>query len=165
MAATVRMAALACLAGAALSACGDGTDGTAAQERSAGQILDDANDTMSALESVTVDVTSGEGFSMRATTDLDSRCTSSVTWGTGARLEQIRIGDTDYVRPNRTYLERWKGWGASGKDDQQRWIKVPADQAEPGDGWSPAPGSSPRSARRPRARRPRSTAPRRSPWW
>ncbi|MEU0070397.1 hypothetical protein ABZ027_12760 [Streptomyces sp. NPDC006332] len=134
--ATLRVAALVCLMGAAVAGCGDGSG---AEERSAQQILDDANDTMSALKSVTVDMTSGPRFSMRVTTDLKSRCTSRVTWGNGARLEQIRIGGTDYVRPNRAYLERWKDSAVSGRDDQKRWIKVPADRAVPGDGLSECP--------------------------
>jgi len=136
MVVTVRVAALVCLVGAAVAGC---ADGGGARERSAAQMLDDANDTMSSLKSVTVDMTSGAGFSMRVTTDLRSRCTSKVAWKNGARLEQIRIGETDYVRPNRTYLERWKGSAVSGKDDQERWIKVPAGRAEPGDGLSACP--------------------------
>ncbi|ELS53609.1 putative lipoprotein (Precursor) [Streptomyces viridochromogenes Tue57] len=100
-------------------------------------MLDDANDAMRELRSVTVVAdtvrTDGDGFSSRFTTDLRSRCTSKVTWKeTGATLEQIRIGETDYVRPNRAYVEQWSGKAMN--RPQNTWLKTPA--SEPGDGLS-----------------------------
>ncbi|MFG2024141.1 hypothetical protein [Streptomyces sp. NPDC048825] len=106
------------------------SDGATAEEPSAKQMLDDANDTMNALKSVTVDsktttVATGGGFSSRLTTDLKGMCRSSRTWTNGARLEQIRIGDTDYVRPNRAYL-KMAGKNGNSTGEQKRWVKSPA---------------------------------------
>jgi hypothetical protein len=122
-------AALGCLVvGAAVGGCS--TDGATAEAPSAKQMLDDANDTMKALKSVTVNakittVATGEGFSSRETTDLKGTCRFSQTWTNGARLEQIRIGDVDYVRPNRAYLEQ-AGKDVTLKGEQRRWVKSPA---------------------------------------
>lgn len=114
-----------------------GCAGTAGEEPSAGQMLKNANDTMSALKSVTVDsVTSrsgGDGSSSRLTTDLKSRCAFKATWVTGASLEQIRIDGTDYVRPNRAYIES-SGRSMAGVKEQTRWIKTPSSESTPGDG-------------------------------
>ncbi|MEW2574802.1 hypothetical protein [Streptomyces syringium] len=131
------MAALACLVvGAAVAGCTEGA-GTA-KEPSAERMLDDANDTMNALTSVTIDGkttrAAGGGYSSHQTTDLKGRCASRTTWATGAALEQVRIGATDYVRPNRAYLKQWSGRSMAGSKDQSRWAEVPADEAEPGDG-------------------------------
>ncbi|MDX3454417.1 hypothetical protein PV396_21130 [Streptomyces sp. ME02-8801-2C] len=133
------MAGLACLlVGATTTGCSgsDPTDMLTAQ-----QMLDDANDTMSGLKSVTIEgVTTkaknkGGDISSRLTTDLDSRCTSKVTWeAKGAVLEQIRVGETDYVRPNREYIEGWSGKAMDGAQDT--WIKTAASNAQPGDGLS-----------------------------
>lgn len=118
-------------------------DGTAAEELSAEQMLDQANDTMNALKSVTIDedtiVTAGGGYSGHLTTDRKDRCASRTTWTEGAALEQIRIGGTDYVRPNRAYLKRWSGKETTGAKDQKRWIKTPASEARPGDGLAECP--------------------------
>lgn len=136
---TAVRAVLACLlTGAALAGCSDGTT-SASEELSAEEMLDDANDTMGALRSVTVDATttssSSGAISSRFTTDLKSRCTSKVTWtATGASLEQIRIGETDYVRPNRAYLNEWSSRSVT--TGQNTWIKTPASKAQPGDGLS-----------------------------
>jgi hypothetical protein len=113
---------------------------SSSDESSAEQLLDDANDTMKALTSVTVDaktttVATGKGFSSRLTTDLKGTCRSSRAWTNGARLEQIRIGDADYVRPNRAYLEM-AGKDVTGKGEQERWVKSPAGEAPEADGLS-----------------------------
>ncbi|MDQ0930430.1 LolA family protein [Streptomyces turgidiscabies] len=133
------IAGLVCLlVGATASACSgsDTTDRPTAQ-----QLLDDANDTMNGLKSVTVEAhttrvkSKGGDISSRLTTDLDSRCTSKVTWeANGAVLEQIRMGDTDYVRPNRAYIEEWSGKRMHAA--QNTWIKTAASNAKPGDGLS-----------------------------
>ncbi|MFB8026348.1 MULTISPECIES: hypothetical protein [unclassified Streptomyces] len=108
------------------------------QERafSADELLDDAHEAMGTLKTVTVAAsttgTAGGSFSSRLTTDLKGRCTNKITWTAGGSLEQIRIDRTDYVRPDRVYLQRWSGHKAT--EDQHRWIKTSADQAEPGDG-------------------------------
>lgn len=131
--ATVTTTALACfLAGAALTGCGAGGTG---EEKSAGDILDEANATMRQLSSVTVAITnrtkSGGSVTNRLETDLDSRCRSRTTWSGGGTLEQIRIGETDYVRPDRAYLQKWKNYpGATG--EQRLWVKTPVDPAARG---------------------------------
>ncbi|MEU5894031.1 hypothetical protein ABZ835_45700 [Streptomyces sp. NPDC047461] len=133
---TAAAAALTCLlTGSALSGCAEGDDPQ--KEVSAQQLLDDANAAMRKLKSVTSSAvttrTDGNGFSSRLTTDLDSTCTFKMTWeNTGAALEQIRIGDTDYVRPNRAYIENWSGKRMAGSQD--RWIKTPTSEARRGDG-------------------------------
>ncbi|MER6181685.1 hypothetical protein [Streptomyces sp. NPDC001652] len=139
---TAAAAALTCLlTGSALSGCAKGDDPP--KEVSAQELLDDANKAMGKLKSVTIeaDTTKADGssgFSSRLTTDLDSTCTSKVTWdATGAVLEQIRIAETDYVRPNRAYIENWSGKPMAGA--QNIWIKTPASSAQPGDGLSACP--------------------------
>jgi hypothetical protein len=132
---TVVTAVLACLVvGAAVAGC---ADGTTAEELSAERMLDNANGTMDALKSVTIDtdatVTGGDGYSSHLTTDLRGRCAYKTTSVTGASLEQIRIDGTDYVRPNRAYLEE-SGRDMAGTQDQNRWIKTPSSEAEAGDG-------------------------------
>ncbi|WP_329120666.1 hypothetical protein [Streptomyces sp. NBC_01465] len=127
---TAATAALACLlVGAAATGC---TDGSSAEKRSADRMLDDANGAMRTLKSVTIDAT-GNGTSSRLTTDLKGRCAFRTTAAKGAVLEQIRIGKTDYVRPNRAYLEAWRHQPA-GATEQKRWIKTPSSNSEPGDG-------------------------------
>lgn len=119
--------------GAVLTGCSGG-GGTA--EKSARELLDEANDTMSALRSVTVDMsnTAGSGtVTTRLRTDLKERCTARTTWARNGSLEQIRIGETDYVRPDETYLENWSGKSVADVRPKQ-WAKVPADEAQPGDG-------------------------------
>ncbi|MFE4452473.1 hypothetical protein [Streptomyces sp. NPDC056796] len=122
--------------GAALTGCAGGNG--QGKEPSAGDLLDEAHRTMNALRTVTIasSTTSaaGSGHSSRQTTDLEGRCTNKITWTDGGSLEQIRIGDTDYVRPDRAYLERWSGRRTAGAEDQDRWIKAPAGNAKPGDG-------------------------------
>ncbi|WP_257581591.1 hypothetical protein [Streptomyces sp. TLI_146] len=121
--------------GASLAGC---SGGTAAEDRSAGQMLDEANATMKALTSVTIDVdttvTAGEGYSSHMVTDLKDRCISRATWATGAGLEQIRINGADYVRPNRAYLHRWSGRFPVSGQKQNRWIKASSAAARAGDG-------------------------------
>jgi hypothetical protein len=134
---TVAAAALACLVvGTTVAGC---SDGTTAEELSAEQMLDNANDAMKALKSVTIDsdvtATAGADFSNRLTTDLKGRCANKRAWDTGAVLEQIRIGEADYVRPNRTYLER-AGKDVAGTKEQKRWVKTLVDEADVESGLS-----------------------------
>ncbi len=129
--ATVTTTAL-CLLAAALAGCGAGGTG---EDRTAGDILDEANATMRKLSSVTVDITnrttSGGTVTSHLVTDLDGRCRSRTTWSGGGVLEQIRLGTTDYVRPNRAYLQKWKKKpGVTG--EQRLWVKTPVDPASPG---------------------------------
>ncbi|WP_030938114.1 LolA family protein [Streptomyces sp. NRRL S-646] len=115
------------LTGTAVSACGT------ADERSADEILDDANDTMRGLKSVRIDMTTeatkGGTVTTRFATDLDDRCRSKVIWSEGGTLEQIRIGTTDYVRPDRKYLQKWNG-DTSVRGDQKLWLKSPVDESK-----------------------------------
>ncbi|MFF1460390.1 hypothetical protein [Streptomyces sp. NPDC058330] len=119
------------------------TDGGAEKERTADQVLEEAHETMNALKTVTIDAsttpTAGDGFSSRQTTDLKGTCANKVTWAAGGSLEQVRIGETDYVRPDRAYLERWSGnkatgAEAAGAEDQDRWIRTRVGDAGPGQG-------------------------------
>ena len=129
---------VACLvAGGVLTGCAGGGGGS--EERTAQELLDEANATMSDLKSVTIEATTikpkGDTFTTRLTTDLDGRCTSKVTWGEkGAALEQIRIDTTDYVRPNRAYLEEWSGKAVDRAQDT--WFRAPVSDAQPDSGLS-----------------------------
>ncbi|MEV0092250.1 hypothetical protein [Streptomyces sp. NPDC050738] len=132
-------AALTCLlVGAAATGC---TDGGTTEKRSADQMLDDANGAMRALKSVTVDRV-GNGTTSRLTTDLKNSCAFKTTSAKGAVLEQIRIDDTDYVRPNRAYVEAWNRRRADATHQtfptdaarQKRWIKTPSSESRPSDG-------------------------------
>ncbi|GAA5215527.1 hypothetical protein [Streptomyces thinghirensis] len=134
---TTASAVLSCLlAGTLVAGCGGGGSGG---NRSADAMLEDANAAMRALKSVRVDSTStaaqGGTVTIRLVTDLDSRCTARTALSEGGRLDQIRIGETDYVRPDRAYLRKWKG-GTSVTGEQKLWIKKPVDAAQPGDGLS-----------------------------
>ncbi|MFC8869197.1 hypothetical protein ACFUAC_16285 [Streptomyces sp. NPDC057148] len=133
---TAATAVLSCLlAGDLTAGCGAGDAG---ETKSADELLEDANATMRALESVRIDSTStaakGGTVTSRLVTDLESRCSGRTAFSEGGSLEQIRMGETDYVRPDRAYLEKWKPGGVTG--EQRMWIKVPADSAQPGDGLS-----------------------------
>uniref|UniRef100_UPI0031DF68AC hypothetical protein n=1 Tax=Streptomyces hawaiiensis TaxID=67305 RepID=UPI0031DF68AC len=130
--ATLTTTALCLLAGPALAGCGAGGSG---EDGSAGEILDEANARMRKLDTVTVDITnrttSGGTVTSHLVTDLDSRCRSRTTWSGGGALEQIRLGKTDYVRPNRAYLQKWKNNpGITG--EQKLWVKTPVDPASRG---------------------------------
>ncbi|MFD5233803.1 hypothetical protein ACFWJ5_35800 [Streptomyces qaidamensis] len=132
--ATVTATALCLPAGTALAGCGAGGTG---EDRSAGDILDEANATMRKLNSVTVDITnrtaSGGTVTSHLVTDLDGRSRSRTTWSGGGVLEQIRLGTTDYVRPNRAYLQkRKKKPGVAG--ERRLWVKTLVDPASSGDG-------------------------------
>ncbi|WP_039931719.1 hypothetical protein [Streptomyces viridochromogenes] len=128
---TVSTALVCLLAGTALTGCGGDSE-----EKSAGALLDEANATMRKLGSVTVDITNRTtrgSVTSHLVTDLGSRCRSRTTWSAGGTLEQIRLGGTDYVRPNRAYLQKWKKYpGVTG--EQRLWVKTPVDQAGSGDG-------------------------------
>lgn len=121
------------LLGTAVTGC---TSEGPGEEISAAELLDEAHETMGALRTVTIEAsttgTAGSSFSSRQTTDLKGRCTNKISWTNGGSLEQIRIGDTDYVRPDGVYLERWSGHEAV--KDQNRWIRTPVTDAQPGDG-------------------------------
>ncbi|MEU2750543.1 hypothetical protein ABZ613_30530 [Streptomyces collinus] len=130
--ATVTTTALCLLASTALAGCGVGGTG---EDRSAGDLLDEANATMRKLSSVTVDITnrttSGGTVTSHLVTDLDGRCRSRTTWSGGGVLEQIRLGTTDYVRPDRAYLQKWKKKpGVTG--EQKLWARTPVDPDSPG---------------------------------
>ncbi|MFF4802852.1 outer membrane lipoprotein carrier protein LolA [Streptomyces sp. NPDC001351] len=93
----VTLALMCLVTGTAVSGCG------ASGERSADAILDDANETMRGLKSVRIDSTS------EATK--------------GGTFEQIRIGTTDYVRPDRKYLHKWNG-DKNAPSGQGLWVKA-----------------------------------------
>ncbi|SBV01903.1 hypothetical protein YW3DRAFT_06643 [Streptomyces sp. MnatMP-M77] len=131
---TAGTAVLACLVmGVALTGC---SDGGASQEPSAAQLLDDANAAMSDLTSVTIEtatrVTGGEDRSSHLVTDLKATCAYRTVTASGARLDQIRIGGSDYVRPNRTHMEE-SGRKVAGKGEQELWVKALSSASRPGD--------------------------------
>ncbi|MEU5755747.1 hypothetical protein [Streptomyces sp. NPDC047829] len=131
---TTTTAVLTCvLAGVLVAGCG--SDGGS---RSADEMLEDANAAMRALESVRIDSTStaakGGTVTVRLVTDLESRCTAKATFSQGGSLEQIRVDGTDYVRPDRAYLESRRPGGVTG--EQKLWVRTSADAARPGDGLS-----------------------------
>ncbi|MFE2051069.1 hypothetical protein ACFXAS_21530 [Streptomyces sp. NPDC059459] len=131
---TTTTAVLTCvLAGVLVAGCGSGGG-----SRSADEMLEDANAAMRALESVRIDSTStaakGGTVTVRLATDLKSRCTAKATFSQGGSLEQIRVGGTDYVRPDRAYLESRRPGGVTG--EQKLWVRTSAEAAQPGDGLS-----------------------------
>ncbi|MFG3283398.1 hypothetical protein [Streptomyces sp. NPDC048111] len=115
-----------------MTGCGDSP--TAPADRPAKQLLDDANEAMGALGSVTIDsteVSASGSNSSHSTTDRKSRCANKTTHAHGGgTLEQIRIDETDYVRPDAAYLRKA---GFDAREAQNRWIKTPASKAQPGD--------------------------------
>ncbi|NUQ95633.1 MAG: hypothetical protein HOY79_03415 [Streptomyces sp.] len=119
--------AMTCVLAAAVSGCG------AADERSADAILNDANNTMRVLKSVRVDMTTeatkGGTVTTRFATDLHDRCRAKTIWSEGGTFEQIRIGKTDYVRPDRKYLQKWKG-DKNVPSGQRLWVKARVDESE-----------------------------------
>jgi hypothetical protein len=103
-----------------------GTAGTA-DTRSADQLLDEADRTMKALTSVTVvtEVTMGrDRYFSSLTTDLKSRCRQKTTASMGSEMEQIRIGETDYIHGNDVYFENW-GRETVPAMRQKPWLKSP----------------------------------------
>lgn len=134
---TAATAVLACLVtGVALTGC---TDGGTSEEPSATQLLDDANAAMSDLKSVTIEtatkVTGGEDRSSHLVTDLKATCAYRTASASGARLDQIRIDGSDYVRPNRTHMEE-SGRKVAGKGEQRLWIKDHSSESNPDAGLS-----------------------------
>ncbi|MFC9946219.1 hypothetical protein [Streptomyces pratensis] len=131
-------AVTAVLAGLLLGTAVTGCTGGGQEELSADELLDEAHRTMGGLKTVTISASTtsatGSSHSSRQTTDLKGRCTNKITWSDGGSLEQVRIDGTDYVRPNRVYLERWSGRESVDAKDQNLWIRTSADNAKPGDG-------------------------------
>lgn len=124
------------LAGTALVGCGGGDDGTS--QKSAADLLDEANARMAKLSSVTIKITNTVGddhVTWQMTTDLKNRCQVKNTFSRSGTLEQIRIGETDYVRPDKAYLETWSG-NDLGTARPGKWAKVPVAESKPGGGLS-----------------------------
>lgn len=135
---TVVAVTAACLMrGVTVTSC---SGGAATDGRSAEQSLEDAYKTMKSLTSVTVEAettrTDGERFTSVLATDLKSTCTFRSSSESGAALEQIRIKETDYIRPNRAYLDQWAGREMPSAAGQDRWIKKSSSESVPGDGLS-----------------------------
>ncbi|MEU0301297.1 hypothetical protein ABZ252_17775 [Streptomyces sp. NPDC006175] len=124
------------LTGAALAGCGG--DGDEAAQKPADAVLDEANARMGELKSLTIKITNKVGddtVTWRMTTDLKSRCQVKNTYSRSGTLEQIRIGETDYVRPDKAYLETWSGNDLD-TAGPGKWAKVPVAEAKPGGGLS-----------------------------
>ncbi|MFI6118311.1 hypothetical protein ACIBCU_00370 [Streptomyces sp. NPDC051064] len=124
------------MSGLALTGCGGGDGGVA--QKSAADLLDEANARMEKLSSLTIKITNTVGddhVTWEMTTDLKSRCKVRNTYSRSGTLEQIRIGETDYVRPDTKYLEAWSG-NQLGAARPNVWAKVPVARSKPGDGLS-----------------------------
>ncbi|MFD5556156.1 hypothetical protein ACFWIA_20235 [Streptomyces sp. NPDC127068] len=127
--------ALSCLLlGTALAGCTDSAPKKQEEERSARQLLDEANETMAALDSVTVTMDTamadGTRVSGQVTTDLKRRCTGRTDFGAGKQLDEIRIDDTGYFRPNRAYLKEWaEERGLADVAGRKPWVKAVSDGA------------------------------------
>ncbi|MFI1016049.1 hypothetical protein [Streptomyces sp. NPDC020965] len=97
-------------------------------------MLGEANKTMKSLQAVTITgrVTMEEDRwgSTRMRTDLKGTCSFTSAGSTGEKLEQIRIGDTDYIRPNLKHMQL-SGMVTKGLKDQKNWAKTTVDPATP----------------------------------
>ncbi|MGW6732847.1 hypothetical protein [Streptomyces sp. NPDC055013] len=105
--------------------------GDTADPRSAEELVGDATRTMKGLSSVAMvtDITTKlNEYSSRWTTDLKSRCTLKATTSSGSEMEQIRIGETDYIHPNDVYLEMWGRETVPAMRDKP-WLKSPVSAA------------------------------------
>ncbi|MEU5451917.1 hypothetical protein [Streptomyces californicus] len=102
------------------------------QEQSAGQMLAQANKTMKSLQAVTitgrVTMEDGRWGATRLRTDLKGTCSFTSAGSTGEKLEQIRIGDTDYIRPNLKHMQL-SGMDTKGRKDQKNWGRTTVDPA------------------------------------
>ncbi|MBB6439797.1 hypothetical protein [Streptomyces candidus] len=102
------------------------------QERSAGQMLAEANKAMKSLQAVTITgrVTTEDGRwgSTRMRTDLKGTCSFTSAGSAGEKLEQIRIGNTDYIRPNLKHMQL-SGMETKGRKDQKNWGRTTVDPA------------------------------------
>jgi hypothetical protein len=109
---------------------------SASNTRSAKELLNEANRTMKALTSVTVVKSAGsssaQSMSGRLVTDLKRRCTFKAAWSSGARLEQVRIGETDYIRGNDVYFVLW-GRETVPAMRKKSWLKSPVSAAKGAD--------------------------------
>jgi hypothetical protein len=97
-------------------------------------MLVEANKAMKSLHAVTITGRSamedGRWSSTRMRTDLKGTCSFTSAASTGEKLEQIRIGDTDYVRPNLKHMQL-SGMDTKGRKEQKNWGKTTADLAAP----------------------------------
>ncbi|MCL6732968.1 hypothetical protein [Streptomyces neyagawaensis] len=140
---TKTITAALCLLGSVAVGCADVGDAAdaVADTRSADQLLRESDRTMKALTSVTIvrhvtSATTGNRSTGSLTTDLKGRCTfkSTASYGSGrARMEQIRIGETDYIHPNDMYLEMW-GRKTVPAMRHKPWLKSPVSEARGADG-------------------------------
>ncbi|GHF06102.1 hypothetical protein E5082_13750 [Streptomyces griseoluteus] len=127
---------MALLLGCAATGCGESH--AAADPRSAGQLLDSADRAMKALGSVTITTETaatggGTVYSGHETTDLKGRCVYKARFRSGAELEQIRTGGTDYIHGNAMYFEMW-GRGTVPAMREKPWLKSPVGAARDADG-------------------------------
>nr|WSS66342.1 hypothetical protein OG284_36610 [Streptomyces sp. NBC_01177] len=117
----------------ALSGCSEGAE---PRQLSAAQLLDEANKTMKSLRAVTIAVRltreDGRWGTTWTRTDLKGTCSFRSAGSTGEKLEQIRIGDTDYIRPNLKHMQV-SGIDTKGRKDQKNWVKTTVDPATPAD--------------------------------
>ncbi|NEC67735.1 hypothetical protein [Streptomyces sp. SID9727] len=112
-----------------LSGCSGNTE---PQEQSAGQMLAEANKTMKSLQAVTITgrmtMEDGRWSTTRLRTDLKGTCSFTTAASTGERLDQIRIGDTDFIRPNLKHMQL-SGMDTKGRKDQKSWGRTTVDPA------------------------------------
>jgi hypothetical protein len=125
-------AALCLLVGAVAVGCADAGDKV--DPRSAEELVSQANRTMKALSSVTMDtdITAINKYSSRWTSDLKSSCTRKTTTSYGSEMKQIRIGEWDYIHPNDVYLEMWSRETVPAMRTKP-WLKSPVSAAKGAD--------------------------------
>lgn len=102
------------------------------QEQWAGQILAEANKTRKSLQAVTITgrmtTQDGRWGTTRLRTDLKGTCSFTSAASTGEKLDQIRIGDTDFIRPNLKHMQL-SGMDTKSRKDQKNWGRTTVDPA------------------------------------
>ncbi|MFD5631135.1 hypothetical protein [Streptomyces sp. NPDC127072] len=95
-------------------------------------MIDEANKAMKSLSAVTIStrvtMKDGRWGSTRMRTDQKGTCSFTSAGSTGEKLEQIRIGSTDYIRPNLKHMQL-SGVDTKGRKEQKNWVRTPVDPA------------------------------------
>ncbi len=70
----------------------------------------------------------GRWSTTRLRTDLKGTCSFTSAASTGEKLDQIRIGDTDFIRPNLKHMQL-SGMDTKSRKDQKNWGRTTVDPA------------------------------------
>ncbi|MFD7113564.1 hypothetical protein ACFWAF_25585 [Streptomyces microflavus] len=70
----------------------------------------------------------GRWSTTRLRTDLKGTCSFTSAASTGEKLDQIRIGDTGFIRPNLEHMQL-SGMDTKSRKDQKNWGRTPVDPA------------------------------------